>query len=269
MTETMEMQQHATDGDLVRLLDTETTPADAELLAHVGECAECSARLARLRLRSERVSAALRAADLPLVDAARVRPPFDRVGVARLRASRRPARLWMRPAMRAAAALLLLAGVAAASPTARAWILDRVARLRGSTAPAPAPRAAPRSGQAPRGAIGAIVWFEPPAGSELVVRFDERPAAGSLELARGTDDRAAAQVIARAGSEVLVVLPSELRVRNSRASTADYRVTVPASVRRIRLHVGSGDAPTRVVDVREAPRAVPLADSIPGPPADR
>ncbi len=131
------------------------------------------------------------------------------------------------------------------------------------------PRAAPRAEQAPRGAMGAIVWFEPPDGSELVVRFDERPAAGSVELARGTDDRAAAQVIARAGSEVLVVLPGELRVRNSRASTADYRVTVPPSVRRIRLHVGSHDATARVVDVREEPRAVPLADSIPGPPADR
>jgi hypothetical protein len=261
MIETMETRRHATDGDLVRLLDAETTSADAELKAHVAECADCGARLTRLRQRSERLSAALRAADVPSVNAARIRPPFDQASVAHLRAQRRHVGLWMRPAVRAAAALLLLAGVAAASPAARTWIVDQVARLRGSPAPAPAPDRAPQgSGQSPRGSVGAIVWFAPPAGGELIVRFDERPSAGSLELARGNDARAAAQVVARAGSEVLVVLPGELRVRNSPASTADYRLTLPPSVRRVRIHLGAGDVQARVVDVRSGEaQTIPLA----------
>jgi hypothetical protein len=114
------------------------------------------------------------------------------------------------------------------------------------------------------------VWFAPPAGAQLVVRFDERPAARSLEVVRGDDSRAAAQVVARAGSEVLLVLPGELRVRNSRASTADYRVTLPSPVRRVLLHVGPGEAPARIIEVvRNAPQTIRLADSIATPPPGR
>ncbi len=44
MIETMESQRHATDGDLVRLLDTETESV-SELGSHVAECRECGERL--------------------------------------------------------------------------------------------------------------------------------------------------------------------------------------------------------------------------------
>jgi hypothetical protein len=252
MIETMEMQRHATDGDLIRLLDMETTTADAELGAHVTDCAECTARLGQLRQRSKRLGALLRATDRPPVDARRIRPPFDELGVARLRARRHAMRPWMRPGVRAAAGLLLLAGVAAASPAARTWVLERVARLRARPAP---PSARPPASQAPRGSVGATVFFAPPAGGELAVHFDERQAAGTLELVSGNDDRASAQVAARAGTEALLVLPGELRVRNGPASTADYRVTLPASVRRVRVHVGPG-APPIVVDLQAGSRRV-------------
>jgi hypothetical protein len=253
MIETMEMQRHASDADLIRLLDTETTTEDAGLGAHVTDCAECTTRLTELRRRSDRLSALLRATDVPPVDAERIRPPFDQLGVARMRARRRAARLWMRPGVRAAAGLVLLAGVAAASPAARTWVLERVARLR--TAPAPAPVAGPPTSQAPRTSVGATVFFAPPPGGELAVRFDERQAVGSLELMSGDDDRASAQVTARAGTEALLVLPGELRVRNGRASTADYRLTLPASVRRVRIHVGPGASPV-VVDLPPGARRI-------------
>jgi hypothetical protein len=264
MLETMEQQQHVTDGDLIRLLDDETTPADAELGSHVAGCAQCSGRLARLRQRSQQVTAALRLADVPLADPARLRPPLDQVSVARFRARRRPVRLWMRPSLRAAAALLLLAGAAAASPTGRAWIRDHVTRLRGSPVPPARVEPRPTEQNAPR-SVGAIVRFVPPSGSELTVRFDERPAAGSLEIARGDDVRAAAQVIARAGSETLLVLPGELRVRNSAASTADYRITLPRSVRRVRVYVGPGAMPLSAIDVPDGD-TIRLTDPIPTPP---
>jgi anti-sigma factor RsiW len=247
MIETMESRQHATDGDLVRLLDSETTAADADLAGHVAECQECGARLARFRLRSERVAAELRATDVPSVDAARLRPPFDQASVARRRRRRWAAALWSRPELRAAAALILIASVAAASPAARGWILDRVARLRGAT---PAPRSEPRpSEQGTGGTVGARVWFEAPTGEELVVRFDAQPAGGTLALGVTDDDRASAQVIARARGEGFLVLPGELRVRNTGTSVADYRITLPPGVRRVRVHVGPAETGPILVDV--------------------
>jgi hypothetical protein len=244
MTET---RQHATDGDLVRVIDGETAADDAVLIAHVTDCAECSARLARLRAISDSIGELLRATDVAPVDPLRIRPPVDAVGVARLRRRRRAVALWSRPALRAAAAILLLAGVAAASPAARRWIADGIGRLRGA---APTPPAQPRQPSRPaQAASGSRVWFAPPRGPELVVRFETRPASGTLALQGTEDDRASVQVVARASSEALLVLPGEVRVRNSVTSVANYRLTLPSKVRRVRVHVGPADAQSTLVDI--------------------
>ena len=242
-----ETRQHATDGDLVRVIDGELAADEAVLGAHVTGCGECSARLARLRSISVSIGDLLRATDVAPVDPVRIRPPFDTVGVARLRRRRRAIALWSRPGLRAAAAILLLAGVAAASPAARRWIADGIARLRGA---APASPTAPKQPSRPaQVASGSRVWFAPPTGPELVVRFENRPKTGTLALQRIEDDRASVQVVARASGEALLVLPGEVRVRNSGTSVADYRLTLPSSVRRVRVYVGPTDAQPMFVDV--------------------
>ena len=254
--------QHATDGDLVRVIDGELAAADAVLGAHVTDCAECSARLARLRSISDGIGDLLRATDVGPVDPMRIRPPLDAVGVARLRRRRRAVAIWSRPGVRAAAALLLLAGVAAASPAARRWIADGIGRLRGAT---PAPPTEPRQPSRPsQAASGSRVWFAPPTGPELVVRFETRPASGTLALQGTEDERASVQVVARGSSEALLVLPGEVRIRNSVTSVADYRLTLPSTVRRVRVHVGAADAQPLLVDVAPATaRAIDLTQ-LPG-----
>jgi hypothetical protein len=257
MIETMESARHATDGDLIRLLDDEFATADAELGSHVRECAECSARLARLRSHSQLISDAIRGLDIPPVDAARIRPPFDQVGIARLRRRRRAIALWSRPGLRAAAAIVLLAGVAAASPAVRRWVAERVAQRRESRPVQPA--APDRPSDAPQSSAGSRVWFAP-TSSELVVRFQARPTSGTLALQAVDDDRASAQVVARAGGEELLILPGEVRVRNSTTSTAEYRITLPATVRRVRIHVGPADSQPVLIDVTPAlARSITLA----------
>ena len=258
MIGTMSYHGHASDGDLVRLLDGETE-AGAPVEAHVSECAACTARLARFRLYSQRAAAELRAADFPPIDPARIRPPFDRLGLARLRRRRRAAALWSRPELRAAAGLLLLAGVAAASPVGRGWIRDQVARVRDASGqPNQPPREPPRPG------AGARVWFAAPAGLELVIRFEAPPAAGTLTLVSADDERASAQVVARGAGEALLVLPGQLHVRNDSASAAHYRVTLPPSVRRVTVHVGPADGSTVIVDVPVAgSRVIDLVRTIP------
>jgi hypothetical protein len=250
MIGTMESQRHATDGDLVRLLDAEAAPS-GELAVHVAECRECGDRLSQLRRRSERLAAELRATDLPPVDPARIRPPLDQVSLARLRGRRRAIALWSRPGLRAAAALLLLAGVAAASPAARGWIMERVSRLRGA-----APRMEPTPPRREGGArVGARVWFTP-TDDELVIRFETRQAGGTLELVAGDEPRSSAQIVGDASDETLLVLPSELRIRNTSGSVASYRVVLSPSVRHVRVDAGDSAHGGMPVDVTPGMRRV-------------
>jgi hypothetical protein len=253
MIETMESQRHATDGDLIRLLDADMA-ASGELAAHVAECRECGDRLSQLRRRSERLAAELRATDLPPVDPARIRPPLDQVSLARLRRRRRAVAVWSRPGLRAAAALLLLAGVAAASPAARGWIMEGVGRLRGATRPAPRIDPAPPHKQ-PGTGVGARVWFTP-TDDELVIRFETPQAGGTLELVAGDEPRSSAQIVGDASNESLLVLPSELRIRNTSSSVASYRVVLSPSVRHVRVDAGDSAHGGTPVDVTPGMRRV-------------
>src|SRR3712207_64399 len=105
MTATNEVR-HSSDGDLVRLLDDETGAESAGVSAHVRACGACRARLDVLRRRSTLFTEMLAAVDGPRPDPARLRPPARRqagVDTSPIR------RIWSHPALRAAAAVLLLA----------------------------------------------------------------------------------------------------------------------------------------------------------------
>ena len=257
-TLTTDEARHASDGDLVRMIDGETGPSDADLAAHVTGCASCGARLELLRRRTEHLRQTLAAATPPLLDAGRLRPPSDQLALARALASRRRKPLWSHAGVRAAAAILVLAGIVAATP-ARAWILERVSRLRADATRVEGGRRVPPPPTAAPQAPASTVWFTP-AEDELVIRFDARPTRGTLELLAGDDPRSSAQVVAGAGGEAFLVLPSELRIRNAAGSVADYRVVVSPRVRRVRVLTGDQPSGGTTIDVTpEMRRVIPLA----------
>jgi hypothetical protein len=246
-TATMTAERHGTDGELIGLLDGDVDATRSTIGAHVDTCAACTARLTVLQQRADRLSDLLAMTEPPRIDRARLLPASDRLASALRRARRRA--FWS-PGMRAAAGLLLLTGVAAASP-ARGWILDRVSWRRAEPplrVHPVAPRTpVPESGQA----AGSIVRFAPDS-DELVIRFAVRPAAGSLTLVAGDDVRSSAQVVSGAHGEAFLVLPSELRVRNAPGSLAGYQVILTPAVRRVRVELGVGDV-TEIANVDVTP----------------
>jgi hypothetical protein len=231
---TMGAERHSTDGDLIALLDGERGSYQRDVEAHVDSCAVCSGRLAQLQHRSARLSAALRAVE-PTVRDRPLLLPLRLSSDAHRRHEVRQA-VWSRSGVRAAAAVILLAGAAAASP-ARGWILDRVAGR--SAQPAPRePNADPYSRvPTPESLAGSIVRFASES-NELLIRFDVRPAAGALVIVSGDDTRCSAQIVSGARDEAFLVLPNELRIRNSTGSVADYQVVLAPTVRRARVRFG-------------------------------
>src|SRR5690606_11612159 len=53
--------------------------------------------------------------------------------------------------------------------------------------------------------------------------------------------------VTNGGAEEMLVLPAGLRIENSAGSRASYRVTLPASVRRVTVRVGQAEARSVVV----------------------
>ena len=245
-----EEARHTTDADLVRLLDDEVPVDDAGAAAHVKSCGACRARLESLRRRSTLLSEALATADPPMPDVARLRPPLDQLSLERVRRRRRS--VWSQAWLRAAAAVLLLAGVAAATP-ARRWVLEQVARLRG-TARETVPTTVPLPQPVPRAPAASSAVLFTPAGDELTITLVARQAAGTLELIAGQEPRSSAEVTSEPSGEAFLVLPSELRIRNSAASRASYRVVLSTALRRVRVRIGDDAARETSIELTPATR---------------
>lgn len=228
---------HATDGELLALLDEQPMLRRSRLDAHVAQCQRCASRLDRLRMASGRVASAVASIVTPPLDVTRMQ---RRLATVR---SARPVATNHGFAWRAASVVVLAAGVAAASPL-RGWVVRHVQTPTRSTPALPSKQTVTPSPIANKVA-GAVVWFTA-QGNNLIIRFDAIPAAGTLELTQSTDRQASAQIAAGGSSESLLILPGELRVRNTGASTADYRVTVPTDVHTVRLVAGTA---SRSIDV--------------------
>jgi hypothetical protein len=229
---------HVADGDLLALLDEQPMQERARVDAHVARCEACANRLDRLRLASVRVSTAVSSIDVPPFDVTNMQRRLATVHSSRSSASNAGF------AWRAAAVVVLAAGVAAASPL-RGWLASHVRETtRTQVVPANQPATSAPQPIAAKPS-GAVVWFAA-TGSELVIRFVALQTAGTLELVPSIEHQASAQIVARGSDEALLILPGELRVRNASSSTADYRVTVPADVHSIRLAAGNA---TRLIAV--------------------
>jgi anti-sigma factor RsiW len=224
------MTTHVEDGALVRLLDGENADGErAEVETHLSDCGRCAARLQELSRAAAALTDALRAADAPAPRA-------------------RPAPRW---GLRAAAALLVLAGVGGAVRPVRAWIIQRAEALWDAVAG--------RNGSAIRpGAPGvaplASVAFAP-SGDELTVEVTGHQGGGVLRIETVEGDTVAAIVRDGSGVEDLVVLPSGLRIVTGPTSRATYVIRIPAQLARVRVLVGE-QAP---LDYRPGGPAIEIA----------
>ena len=207
---------HLADELLMQLLDGTSAPAEAR--DHLSGCQDCSTRYTAL----ENASALLRASlpDVPM-------PRLD------LRAARRRRPWVISVPMAAAATFVLLASAAAATPPLRHWILRQVS-------PDPAPVVESQPVPVATRAAGVIASFAP-SDTTLVIRVDRSQSSGFLEIDAAAGDRVSAQAIGGGATEEMIVLPGQLRIANGRASTADYRITVPLSVRALRVLIDGDD----------------------------
>ena len=219
---------HVTDAELLAILDAEPT-ASPEQHAHVDACAECADRLARLRADAGLVTASLAALPTPPIDAATLR---RRLAVRHTKAARRSA--WRNPVVQIAAALVVATAAAASVGPIRGLIARRES---GPVTPTPAPK---RGDSASAGPSESAIAFAV-SGPVLTVSFDSVPAGGTVDIEPTRAAVASAEAIdsaAGARADAMVVLPNELRLRNSGSSRASYRVMVPEGLERVRVVVG-------------------------------
>jgi hypothetical protein len=235
---------HLSDDSFVRLLDGELDAGErARLEAHAAGCEACAARLRQLRRRSARLSGILLASD-PEIPPAPAEVP-DELTLRRMRRAREgrgtaAPRPWLRAA--AVVALLLAAGVVASPLRAvvAEWLRtqwERIAAPDARDAPPPAEVSAGPSSKPT--AAGARVQFTP-QGTTFSLEVAGPQAGGSVEVRRAAGASATAEQTGGGEQADLLVLPSGVRIRNAPGATADYTVTVPASVRTVRVRVGEG-----------------------------
>jgi hypothetical protein len=239
---------HASDADLLRILDREATLSPLhDTTAHVSTCAECATRFDLLRERRLRLQRML-------VDTDVAAPPAPGVGelLARVRERQRKRH---RPALRAAALLLVAGTLAAAQPAVRRWMAaqwDRATGAEQTSTPASSVSPTVRS-QSP--ARGSVLSFDAGAGP-LVIRFDTRPSAGALTVAG--DSGALVRVEQVGGTNVeLLVSRQELHVRNAAGTAASFVVHVPRTIGRVELKFGSGPSRDDIrIDLAREPRRI-------------
>lgn len=224
---------HPGDGALLALFDGERDDARATELdcwrRHADACDACRARLETIAARSARVRELLESIPVPAVGLDEFRARIPRRG-ARTLGSRR------HMPWQVAAGIVLVAGAAVAATTAvRGWI----ERRGGDAAPAHGATVEPLAHAAPSAEpVGTTISFAA-TGPEFTVRLDSIPASGVLEITRTNSGEISAQVTSGAGTggDAMVVLPGELRIRNTTTSRTSYRVSVPRLVAQVRVIV--------------------------------
>lgn len=212
----------AGDAELVRYIDGELSPDDrARVEAAIAGDAQLASRLETLRARQQRLRTMLERSDTPVPDRP-AEPSAHEAPAARGSA-------WL---LRAAAIVLVLAGIVSLVPPLRAWIVDQLTRV---TAPDPnAPPPPPPVSDVPDTADIAFRHVFQNFDFELVNAQRE----GTLRIRVAEVEQVAAEMHTRTGAEQFFHIPEGLRILNVPGSVADYEITIPPAVRRVRVVVG-------------------------------
>lgn len=293
-------EAHLDDAVVIRALDGELLPEDGDAAAHLAACARCSARAAQFAARRTRLAALLAAADAPAPAPVSGPAPAAVFGPERGARPRRPAeatpgrrqdanrwaetpvyvtpaaihavpgaRTSARTGARLAAAGVLLAAAGLAAQPVRRWAAERWADLADApAAPYSAADGVPvaRSAfdtSAPAAPPPVVVAFTPERGSAdepFTLRFDERPAGGTLTVRVAPGARATAVARPERGGRAgeFVVLPAGLRVRNAAAPHGTYELTLPAGTNRLRVTFGAPPGDVVLALGGRTPLVVPL-----------
>jgi len=227
---------HIDDADLVRLLDNECAPGEAQQMrAHIEICAECKNNAETLRQASELFSRSLSALDAQVVPAQSTPARAPTVG---RKFTRRETQFpfLSRRVLRAAAVLAAVALVFTATP-ARAWLVQGWETLKSLVMAVPSePPAETDGAETVDAAASSLIRFNP-RGPEFRLEFTDRPAGGMLMLIFDSTATASAGVVGGEGDEEMILLPDGLRIRNSISSTVDYEVRLPLTVSLLEVRV--------------------------------
>jgi len=237
---------HLEAGQLVRILDGESV----EGAEHIAGCDICAAELRGIAAESKAVAGGLALLGGAPDDIVRARA---RAAV-RAAARRKPASRWQRPAWRAAAAIVIVAGAGIVAVPVAARIVDWAR----AWTPVPGREAVVDVAPEALPPTGAPVRFRP---TDLVFRVElqHRQVGGAVTVRPVDGDHAIARIMG-GGDESLVVLPSGILVDNGHESNADYFVDVPIhAVRRIQVIVAGALLEDRMVTETTGPILLQLA----------
>lgn len=202
------------DAMLIRYIDNEATEAERTLVENaVAADTTLATRLAQLEHRSSAARAAIASEDVPV-------PPslnaFD--------APPRTPRTWLRAAL-----LIGALGVGAfAVPPVRAWILDAFGRStdrNGAVVQPPAPVVIDTVG----------IFFDAPP--EFLIELEAAQRNGRLIVSVADVGQAGAELRTPGGTESFFVTPEGLQIVNGDVSTAEYEITLPRTVRDVRIRI--------------------------------
>ncbi|MBW3552742.1 MAG: hypothetical protein KY466_04480 [Gemmatimonadetes bacterium] len=224
---TTETMAHLSDADLVRHLDLEGDAAErARREEHVRSCDECAARVRLLGHQSETIASWLERTDQPLpAGSAPEAWAAGRAAPARAERARTDA---VRPWLRAAAIILLIAAPLAALQPVREWVVERIGLAEETGAPAITVAEA---------SDPAVIRFTPAPG---VFTVHVAEPAGGASLAIGRTGGEEAVLRGASGGEAPVVSDAALRLAGGAAAAGRlYDLRVPAAVEEVRVIVGS------------------------------
>src|SRR5690349_11952819 len=226
---------HLEDALLMQMLDGDVSRSEAR--EHLADCADCTERYTALEKASRVLHASL--PDVPM-------PHMDFQSVKRRR-------VWVIPVPIAiAASIVVLASAAAATPPVRQWIMQRFSPTRApGVDPLPTPTTPPPVQRA------SVIASFTPTDSVLTIRIERTQSVGALRLLTVAGEKVSAQAEGRTDGEQLLVMPTGIRVTNTAASVADYRISVPSSIRSIHVTVAGKETAVVVNDGR-LDRRIPL-----------
>jgi anti-sigma factor RsiW len=267
------------DADLIRYLDGELDADESERIeAAIAGDDTVAGRLAMLSRRDRNLSALLDAVDPTDQETQAADPSLRVAGIPGQAASvsRGAAKTMESPLVRsiesgrrkrqrsvsavgttgarwlkAAVIIFALLGAGLLVPPVRAWIVDRLETIAGAeeTGVEVSPEVTSEGG-------AAVSYGIPVTGAVLDVTLDEAQAGGELVVESADVPNARIEPLDAAAGDPVVVTSNAVRIDNGPASAGGYRLTVPRSVRSVRVRFGDDDAQSYYIGAD--PLTIPL-----------